>query len=144
MPLTITPFPGGSPTTFLDPVDSFKDTAGNYYIESGMAQDAQYAIETNSAPSADGFTVSRHGFRGRDIEQIEVVYINTSKALCLAAYNTDHANIKNKNVSVVIPNDATYPSCEIVSFKKKGVPKDMANGGFRLHAVLEIKQLRLA
>ena len=142
MPLTITPS-GGSATTFLDPVDSFKDTVGNYYLISGMVQDAQYAIETSSAPNTDGFVVTRHGFRGRDVEGIEVIYIGASKAACLTAYTADHANMKNAQCSLVIPNDATYPSCEVVRFRKSGVPKDMANGKFRLHATIELKQMRL-
>ena len=142
MPLTITPS-GGSPTTFLDPVDHFKDTVGNYYILSGMVQDAQYAIETSSAPNTDGFVVTRHGFRGRDVQGIEVVYIANSAAGCLSAYTTDHSNMKNAQCSLVVPNDATYPSCEVTRFRKRGVPRDMGNGNFRLHATIELKQMRL-
>lgn len=140
--LSITPS-GGSATTFAEPFDGFIENAGAWYFMGGNPSAADYGIEEIQAPNTDGYKITRHGFRGREILDVEIIYNYLTPDACLAQFYTDQANMKNANCSVIIPNDQTYPSCEVIEFKPKGRPKDTGFGLFRMHCVMSIKQMRL-
>ena len=142
MSITLTPT-GGAATTFADPPDHFIDTAGAYWIHNALAQDPQYAIEEVRAPAVAGAVIIRHNFTMREIENLEVMYVNTSRALCVAAYETDQANMKNAPLSVSIVDDQVYPSCELMSFKKLREAHYLGNGKFGLNCMIQIRQYRL-
>lgn len=142
MSITLTPT-GGSATTFADPPDHFIDTTGAYWIHNALAQDPQFGIEEIRAPAVAGAVVKRHNFTHRDIENLEVMYINTSRANCVSAYETDQANMKNAPLSVSVVDDpSVFPSCELLSFKKTREAHYLGNGKYGLNCILQIRQLR--
>lgn len=128
--------------TFADPVTGFTRIAGQYFI--GYSQDeAQYALELQTAPATDGQTVHRHGFRDRQLGPILVCYVGVSADACEDLYTADHDNLVNISLGIVFPNGESFPSCILKQFKKIRQPKNTGHSTFRMNCLLAFEQVRL-
>ena len=115
--LIITPATG-SAVTFLAMTADACRTAGKYWRKRPRVVTPQNPVEYIPAPSTAGVAVKRQQFKGREIDNIEVLYVDTSESVVLAAIETDIAAVTNQaNVLTVPDYPSTFPACECVEFE---------------------------
>jgi len=138
--IVITPS-GGAAVTFGAATAGFYRTVGRYW-GLGIIQDPEYALEYVPAPGVAGCAIRRHGWRRRQFDMLLVEYVNTTAQLVANMYNNDVAALKNVKTQIVMPDDATYASCEILRMVKESYPKN--NGvTFRMRVRIIARQVRL-
>ena len=130
--------------TFLDAPVGFTGTAGAYWLGRAGLGNRVHDTQQRPAPGQDGVAVTRHGFRARGLDNIEVVYVGNSPSTCWGLFNTDDNALDGLACSVAF-GGLTIPACEVERFEVTRGPKATSqNGMYRLHAMLSLKQLRLS
>lgn len=147
---TITP-DGGSAITFSLLTTAATGTAGKYWILLPRARTPKYPIQQIKASNTSGLGVSRSGWSGLDLDNIEVMYINTSASGILSAWNTDRNNMMNiiNGCVLSLPDyPATLPCCECIQNEQKIfrdgriIKPTGASAMYRMHVLMGFLQLR--
>jgi len=126
--------------TFSDPSDGFWVTAGKYWARKPVGA-RNWAIELSSAPSNDGYLVSRHGFRGMPIGPLELWFIGVSQSACITAFTTARDALENTKLSVSIPDWSTFDNCSIHKWDPSN-PKQSGTSLYRMRTLMTLSQDR--
>jgi hypothetical protein len=136
--------------------------ASKWWIKRPVPRFPRYGMDFQKGPAQAGQIVRRHDFDGRPIDNIEVMYIDTSAANILTSFVNDLKAMVNiqggSSVSIPDwPNDATYanpfPACELIMCEpivyRDGRYIKPTGGGtptptFKMHVTMAFKQLRLS
>ena len=139
--MAITVTGDGCSVSYSDASDGFTGITGKYWIKAKVRA-SRYGKQRVVAPGVDGAAIGRLGFRARFIDEVEVVYVNTSVNATAGAYESDHGDAINKKVTVAL-HGLTFENCEMEAMDWiKGPKPTQQNGRYRLHVRLQFQQQR--
>jgi len=139
---TLTPV-GASAVSYSDPTDGFAESSAAKYWTKKPIGGRAWSVELGDAPGTDGFIVDRHGFRGMPMGPIELWYINTTEAGCIAAFVADRDALENKQLSLSVPGwSGSFPACNIQRFVGEN-PKMSGANLYRMRCLMTLSQDRL-
>ncbi|HYG78678.1 MAG TPA: hypothetical protein VEK08_27000 [Planctomycetota bacterium] len=142
---------GGSAITFAQMTDGCTAVVNKYWITRPRPRTPVYGLHTGKGSGVSGLWVKRNNFGGRIIDNIEVLYVQASEALCISAFEADLAammNVIGGNVLSIPDFTSTFKACECQVFEplmdgKGRIIKPTHQGGtYRLRAVMQFYQMR--
>ena len=92
-------------------------TDGSYWMRVPHPHGEAREFEDLTAEDTDGIEKADHGFRGRVIGPITVMFVAASESALATAYETLLTAIENKpdGITIVTPYGQTYTSCYIAA-----------------------------
>ena len=126
--------------TYSQIIASAQGTADRYWLRATFT-DPRYRVEKVIAPGVDGAAIKRHGFDMLTISA-HVVYIFGSAATCKTNRTADEATMANEKLSVVVPDAATFESCNLLSVEEIKGPRPAEAGNFIYQLRLTFEQVR--